>query len=330
MKNIKLYLYFILLLSSINLSAQQVNKKTVVLEIITGTWCYYCPGAALGAEDLIAKGKNVAVIVNHDGDDFTNATSDIRNSFYSPSTVPASYFDGIFSGCGGNHSESIYNCYLPLYNSTISQLTSFDINMNVETTDNINFNITVTIDKVANYSGTNLVAHLAITESNIEYEWQEQTKLHWVNRQMYPSASGTNLDFSDNLTQTLQYTVVADSEWEIENCEFVAFIQDNTNKYIPQAIKYSLNPNSIVNNITNSDVVVYPNPASTSVYINTINNVNIENVSIFDITGKLVFAQKYNNKKGINIDIEKLYSGFYIIKIKTEDNNLTRKITIIK
>jgi len=135
MKNIKFYLYFILLSFSINTSAQQVNKKTVVLEIVTGTWCYYCPGAALGAEDLIANGKNVAVIENHNGDDFTNSASDIRNSFYSPSTVPASYFDGIFSGCGGNHSESMYNCFLPLYNSSISQLTSFDINMYVETTD---------------------------------------------------------------------------------------------------------------------------------------------------------------------------------------------------
>lgn len=38
-----------------------VPREMVVLEIGTGTWCPYCPGASMGAHDLLEAGYNVAV-----------------------------------------------------------------------------------------------------------------------------------------------------------------------------------------------------------------------------------------------------------------------------
>jgi len=45
-------------------------KDQIVLEIGTGTWCVYCPGAAMGAHDLIENGHNVSVIKYHSGDSY--------------------------------------------------------------------------------------------------------------------------------------------------------------------------------------------------------------------------------------------------------------------
>ena len=73
----------------------QVPRNKVVQEIGTGTWCTYCPGAAMGADDLVANGCQVAVIEYHNGDAFTNTASDARNAYYSISGYPTAHFDGV-------------------------------------------------------------------------------------------------------------------------------------------------------------------------------------------------------------------------------------------
>ena len=45
--------------------SQNVPRRMVCLEIETSTRCTYCPGAAMGAEDMLANGKQVAVVENH-------------------------------------------------------------------------------------------------------------------------------------------------------------------------------------------------------------------------------------------------------------------------
>jgi hypothetical protein len=74
--------------------SQQIQRDKVVVEIGTGTWCTFCPGAAMGADDLVANGHDVAIIENHNGDDYTNAASNARNSYYNIPGYPTAMFDG--------------------------------------------------------------------------------------------------------------------------------------------------------------------------------------------------------------------------------------------
>ncbi|WP_027383330.1 T9SS type A sorting domain-containing protein [Epilithonimonas caeni] len=65
---------------------------------------------------------------------------------------------------------------------------------------------------------------------------------------------------------------------------------------------------------------IYPNP--TSDFINIITKEKINNIDIYDSTGRKVTAEyKLNNQ----IDVRKLINGIYYIKIKTDKNNLTSK-----
>ena len=41
-----------------------VPRNLVVVEVATGTWCQYCPGAAMGCHDLLNNGHPVAIIKN--------------------------------------------------------------------------------------------------------------------------------------------------------------------------------------------------------------------------------------------------------------------------
>ena len=230
------------LIFSFSLFAQQIEKELVVVEIATGTWCYYCPGGSMGADELVANfGDAVAIIKNHNGDDYAYTYSNARNNFNGVSGIPDSRFNGLNAVVGGSHTESMYPTFLPVYNSAMEVLTSFDINMEITTTDDINFDVTLTIDRVADYDGGNLFAQLTLTESGIEEEWQGMTELNFVNRDMYPSANGTSLDFSESDQQIIEYNFSVEEEWNIENCKIIAFIQDNTSKEILNGTKASMN-----------------------------------------------------------------------------------------
>ena len=281
---IVIFLFF----STISIFAQQIAKELVVVEIGTGTWCQYCPGAAMGADDIVENfGDAVAIIENHNGDAYTTATSDARNSYYSISGYPTALFNGQNSVVGGDHNVSMYSYYLPKYNTAISVLTSFGLTMEVIPINDYTFDVTVTIDKVHDYTGTNLVAHLALTESHIEETWQGMTELNFVNRAMLPSASGTALDFSSATQEIINYTVTLEEEWVSEECELVAFIQDNSSKEILQGTKTGLNISIGTNNVMLKEIN-YPSgniqicEDAISPVI-TVKNRGSENLTYFDV-----------------------------------------------
>lgn len=218
---------------------QQVPRDMVIVEIGTGTWCGYCPGAAMGADDLIANGHNCAIIENHNGDVFANTGSNSRNTYYGITGYPTAKFDGTGTVVGGSSTNSMYSSYVPEVNARNAVLSSFTIDIAGSNVGNT-YNIILNVNKVAAYTGTNLVVHLVLTETEIPYSWQNQTHCNFVNRQMTPSPSGTPVSFSSGSLQTISLSFVKDASWVTDHCELIAFIQDNTSKEILQGTKVAL------------------------------------------------------------------------------------------
>lgn len=234
---------FLLVLSTLlicTVSAQQIEREMVVLEIATGTWCYYCPGAAMGADDMIENGDDVAVVEYHNGDDFANIYSNSRNNYYNVSGYPTATFDGDISYVGGSHNESLFNAYHARYTYRKDIPTSFSLDMSGEANGN-EYTILLAAEKVADYEGGNLVVHLALTESDIQYNWQGMTEVNFVERIMVPDQYGTEIDFSTTNMQYVELNFTFDDEWVAEHSELVAFIQDTDSKEIQQGTKVALN-----------------------------------------------------------------------------------------
>ena len=70
---------------------------------------------------------------------------------------------------------------------------------------------------------------------------------------------------------------------------------------------------------------IYPNPSSDVIKISS--SELIEEVSVFDYSGKLVLIQRVEGKNFI-LNTQNLNSGSYIAKIKTETRELKNTIII--
>jgi hypothetical protein len=217
--------------------AQAVPREMVVMEIGTGTWCTYCPGAAMGADDLLENGCRVAVIENHNGDPFANVYSNARNSYYGISGYPTAAFDGVSAVVGGNHSTSMYPSYLPKYSARIAEQANIQLAINITHTGS-DYTAVVTIDKVGSVTPADFKLHFFITVSNITYNWQGQSHLEHVTVKMVPDQNGTPVNFTSGNTQVVTLNYAMDPTWTIEDVEFIAFVQDaTTSKEIFNGIK---------------------------------------------------------------------------------------------
>jgi len=72
-----------------------------------------------------------------------------------------------------------------------------------------------------------------------------------------------------------------------------------------------------------TDVYIYPNPASSLIYINS--DLDIINVNIYNYSGHLIFEETDNSKLH-QIDISELLPGLYFFKIETKAETFTRRI----
>lgn len=229
----------ILTISVLIAFSQQVSREEVVLEIGTGTWCPYCPGAAMGADDLIAAGHDVAVIEYHDGDSFENTDGAARINYYNITGFPTAFFDGVLNYVGGSSSQSMYNNYLPLYQQRIVVPSDFTMEVYGENSG-LNYNVSVMVENENGNTNPDLVVHLVLTESEIAFSWQGQSELNFVERLMAPDHLGTPLSFAGGTSQQIDLSFAIDATWNTAHCELVAFIQDTQTKEIQQGIKVEL------------------------------------------------------------------------------------------
>jgi len=304
----------------------------------------------MGAYDLITNGKNVAVNENHNNwqgaDPYTNTYSNARNAFYGISANPTAVFDGIKVLVGGDHSNSLYTSYLPIYQARYGIRTNFGITIGGTYTGN-NYNVSVIVDRYGEtpFANSNLYLFCTLTQSHIIYNWEGQTHLDYVNRLMAPDASGTSINLSVLNQVTVPLTFIFDTGWggSIANHDFelVAWVQDLTTKEIVDAQKLDLASIPVGINTISSDLSVlsvYPNPATEKATINFyLNNGANTKVEIYDISGQviktLVNSDLINGSHQVVWDLTNnsgsyVVNGIYMCKITSGNKFTTSKISV--
>jgi hypothetical protein len=314
-------------------------RDMVLLEIFTGVTCGYCPGAALGADDLIENGKHVAISEYHSyspsHDPFSNADALRRNSYYSIASAPTSIFDGVLRYSGGSTFNSIYETYLPMYEDRIqvNSPVKIDFEANYYGKD---MSVKVTVTKNVPINDDNLVLHLLLNESHIEYDWSFLTEVNFVERVMIPNGYGTNIDLVNNTTVTNEFNFEINDEWNIDNMEIIAFIQSNNNKEVLNTHKEPLVSVGINENMSKYpvDLKLYPNPVKSQLSIELkLNEQSQVNIEIYDLNAKRIetICSKTMSpgKKILNWYPSKdVSNGLYLLKTTINGKSFMQKFVL--
>ncbi|MBC8384745.1 MAG: T9SS type A sorting domain-containing protein [Candidatus Cloacimonetes bacterium] len=331
-----------------------IEREMVVLELGVGTWNPYSPGAVMGAEDLIENGHDVAAIEYHNGDPYANTSSNTRNTFYEITSFPTAVFDGVDHNSEGDHTQSLFDAYLPFYNNRKEIKTAFDIDIYGNHYYN-DYELDVVVYKLAPVANANMILHVVLTESGIEYNWQGMDHLGFVERLMIPDAYGTSLEFDDLDSLNTELSFDLSSEWISDNCELVAFIQDIDTKEILQGSKILLTdlmPVSVNEDLLDETFSSlhgnYPNPFKSSTNISfSLAAKNAENakIEIYNIKGQKIRSLECNihdiasstlmmhsiTWDGTDNYRKKVTSGVYLYQIKMgECVSKTRKMILLK
>lgn len=213
-------------------------REMVVLEIGTGTWCVYCPGAQMGGDDLVTNGHSVLVVEYHNGDSFTNSYSNARNTYYGINGFPTAVFDGVEYYIGGSQTQSMYQEYLPIYNGRKEIRSAFSVDIFGDHSG-LNYNVLVKLNRLAAVPPTwnNLVVHFTVTESDIPFNWFGQTEVDYCERLMVPNELGTTVDLINNTSIDIPLSFSLNAAWVTDKCQLAAFIQNLDTKEILQGDK---------------------------------------------------------------------------------------------
>lgn len=310
-----------------------VDRDLVLFEISTGTWCQYCPGAAMGADDLEAANYNVAIIEYHNGDAYNNPDCDIREIYYGINSWPTTVVDGIAGFSGGNATTSLFPSYEALYNNRKDVPSVHMVDLQVTHIDSTNYVASITIEQSNPYFSDGLVLRAALTESHIPDVWLSGlTEVNFVCHKMYPDAYGTPISFASSTTYTTSINFDLGGA-VTENCEFIVFLQHDPSKEVIQTARFHFSTIGIGEALTENYINVYPNP-SNGVFTLDITTPKTKSfdISIMNLAGKVVdqFQIEQANIISKRIDLSKYDSGFYFIRITDGDETVMKKIQVIK
>ncbi|WP_341899656.1 T9SS type A sorting domain-containing protein [Fluviicola taffensis] len=85
-----------------------------------------------------------------------------------------------------------------------------------------------------------------------------------------------------------------------------------------------------IHQITESDLEIYPNPTNSAISIQT--DKVIQSIELCNLNGQLLFIEKTSSgEKNLNLDLSKLETGTYILKIVLSDDSLVmERVQLIK
>ena len=290
-----------------------IDRDFVLFEIGTGTGCVYCPGAAMGAVDMIENGDQVIVVKYHNfnaNDPFNSAASAERaGNYYGITGYPTSFADGTLSHEGGNPTASLFEAYHNHYVQRLARKALYSVDVNVFHLEGYQYRAEISVQQHSSYNGEQKTLHTALTESDIDFPWFNQDQVHFACHAMFPDAFGTALDFSGTETQSFNIDFNLEEDHVKDNCEFVVFLQADPSKEVMAATKVDL-ADIVLNTPKNpsaSQLQVYPNPVSQRLFIRMADDTGFR---ITDLTGKTVLD---GILFGGSVDVSGLEKGVYFL-----------------
>lgn len=116
-----------------------------------------------------------------------------------------------------------------------------------------------------------------------------------------------------------------------ESFSAITYLAEQTNATLPTykfdnlkvtALNQVLSTNEVLSNQFN----LYPNPATDLVTITNRENRTVKQIRIYDVAGKLMDTQNFENKAEIQLTVGKLTPGTYLLHLQTNEGSAVKKL----
>ncbi len=337
--------------SALHNTVSQIVPKKVVIEEGTGTWCGWCPRGAVAMDYMTTTYPNQFVgIAVHNGDPMTVAAYDNAADF---SGFPGCNVDRIWLDQSVSQSafENYYNQRKDMIvpaGLTVTATGTSSVTIDVDATfytpmSSANYRLAVVMveDGVTGttnaYNQANYYAGGAngpmggyeslpdpVPAAQMVYDHVGRALVGGYNGQA-GSVPGTLVD-GQVASYTFNYTVPATSDWQ--NMHAVALLIDQSTGEIVTAETGDL---LTVDELSNINMNVYPNPASETFNI-VFEGQNADyNVQVMDLQGRVVMSGEYANLSGkqlITVPVADMAKGSYMVTISTEAGTKTMNVIV--
>ncbi len=338
---------------NINVTSSQIDR-TVVIEQFTTEECSNCPPVLDYLEGLYTNDNHTLILTHHSGyyTDFltTQEHVDMAEFFNDGGSTyaPAGMFDraydsGDHDGDGTADPGPVFWDGDPYAANRIAEREAEPafVSVNIGGTYNSSthvLNVTVYGDFLDNF--TNIGVSFWISEDHIAQQSQAAAPSGFEHRFTARDAISallgdpivTTTNAGSSYSKTYTYTV--NSSWNYSNLYLVAFVNkinaSNVNdREIANAkqVKLSdLQPLSVNGVSVNTNVNIYPNPTN-----NSINIIGVEGglIEVLNYLGQVVaVVENATNFQSINLSENN--AGTYIVRIKTNDNIIVKKVNLVK
>lgn len=198
-------------------------ERTAVSELMTATWCGYCPFSETALHQLEGEydRNRFLVMAYHVNDEYSNTEANARISYYTISGTPTNAIDGSRLIVGGW--EGVYNSYKQQIDTDLQ--TEAQVVMNITGSlieDQVEYAVEVTADTPPDF--VDPVLFVALAERG---RWDDGEEMRPVVRRIVSYDLGGLAAKGDEVVLTGSFTMEAD--WVSAEMEVLAFVQDRGN-----------------------------------------------------------------------------------------------------
>ncbi|MDD2385379.1 MAG: T9SS type A sorting domain-containing protein [Bacteroidales bacterium] len=316
------------------------ERNFVTYEIFTSVNCIHCPKAAGAIDEIVADGNNVVVMEYHGNglgaDPFSTDITDYREQLYVPLYdadldgfgYPTTITNGAISIEGVLSTVALMKEYYKYnYDEQIAIPTVYTIETAIQqlTKEPYSFNLDIDVTETFAYFSDETRLFIALTETDIEHSWQSETHLNFVVRANFPDKTGILMDFSTDANYTTNITIPINASYDVDNCSVIVFLQNMITGHVQQVSKQKLFSSSNIAAQNKFNTLVFPNPVNN--ILNIVADENISNIEVINMTGQVISYINANTAQ-VRLDVSNFASGIYFVKVYTQAELTTHKITV--
>jgi len=221
---------------------------------------------------------------------------------------------------GGRDNNETVGVFIPDSTGTYY----FAIKTGVIDWENKEFSYKVLIDEVSLKESENVPAPEADFFADVT-EGDSPLTVYFTD--LSTNASAWEWHFGDDSTSTEQSPSHIYAKSGTYTVTLIAFNEGQTDTLVVSDL-IVVSPGTGIDQLGNSEFKVYPNPSNGVVHI-TLNGIDRQNISVFDIAGKLIdYSSVSYNREVLTINFEK--EGMYLIGMIKDETSVMRKVIIRK